>query len=139
MRRSIYFQEIDLLPSLWKLDVWVGGTSKDLAVLFNKRYGASVEYYNEEYHPDRCMTVSSTNDSELKGRTQIVVQLYSFDVGVVLHEINHAVWHFSKASGVEINHDSQEWQTLMLEYLFEKARHRKNYLKIESTKNENSI
>lgn len=79
MGKKIFFQRIDLIPSKWQLDVWVGGKPKKIAKLFHLRYGASVDYYIENYYPNRCMTLTSTLKSELKGRTQIVVQLQSFN------------------------------------------------------------
>lgn len=77
------------------------------------------------------MTLASTEESELKGRTQIVVQLYSFDAGIIVHEMNHALWHYANNCGLEMNFDSQEWQTIQLEYLFNRCKSKKNFTKIK--------
>lgn len=126
----IIHREIRYYPSLWKLDVFVLSYKdrEKLSDIFHKKYGASKDYYLDEIDFKPCViTIDSTNWSELKGERRIVMILYNRNLSIIVHEIVHAVWHYSNGSKCAINHESQEWQALLTEYLFDEIRDFKEY------------
>lgn len=113
-----YFKTIPLLPTAFSVDVWVCSDLDNLCKYFNKRYGASIEYYQDEISENQTMTLISTRKSELKGKKTIVVNVDSFNMGTITHELGHIIFHLSKICGMETNYSSQEWFCYMLEYLY---------------------
>jgi len=113
-----YFKQVPLLPSMFYLDVWVCNNSQKLCEHFAKRYGGSVERYQEDYYPDMVTRIYSSKDSELKGTTRIVLVMEDFDNKVIAHELIHVMWHFAEECNLEMNYNSQEWQAILFEYLF---------------------
>lgn len=122
-----YFQEIKLIPTKFCVDVWVCNDMKQLSLQFNKRYGASAEYYYDETTRNQVCTLTATDKSELKGITRIVMNINSWNVAVIVHEIIHVVYHLSKQCQLDMGYDSQEWVAYYAEYLFEQMTDKKNY------------
>lgn len=115
---KILFKTIPLLPTQFSVDVWICNDKSALANHFNKRYGASVDYYIDNLTPNQCMELVTTNKAELKSTHTIVVNMTALKAPVVVHEMNHVIHYLSKITGVEINQQCQEWHSYMLEYLF---------------------
>lgn len=111
-------KEIKLLPTHFTVDVWVCSDLDNLAKHFNQRYGASLEYYKDEISPNQVWTLRATPKSELKGEKRIVMNVNSFDLGTIVHEVNHIVYHLAKLCQLETSYNSQEWVSYMLEYVF---------------------
>lgn len=131
----ILFKNVRLWPSEWTLDVFVAPFEDELAFcdLMHKRYGSSPEYYKEEMGQGKWVwSLSSTDESELKGSKAIVMKLRDFNLGVLVHELNHVLWHFSKNSGVQLNYDSQEWGSMLLEYLFNETQDPATYQELKA-------
>lgn len=116
-----FFKSIPLYPTKFHVDVWVCNNLDNLSKYFNKRYGASIEYYKEETYQNQTFTLVATEESELKGIKTIVVNIDSWDLGVIVHEMNHVIYHLSKICKLETDYNSQEWISYMLEYLFEQC------------------
>jgi hypothetical protein len=121
------FQEIPLYPTLFKVDVWVCNDLDNLSVYFHNRYGRSVEYYKEELTPNQVSSIETGDLCELKNETRIVMNVYSFNLSIMVHELNHVVYHLSKHCGLETNYESQEWVSYMLEYLVVRCSDRANF------------
>lgn len=119
---------IRIYPSEWDLDVIVGGTKKDLENISKKRYGLTYDFpvHNE------CTSIDSSKDSELKGRRGVVIILKSFNKAIIVHEIIHAIWHLSMYIGLEICYESNEWQALLAEYLFDEITNKEGYKTYDS-------
>lgn len=115
---KILFKSIPLLPTQYKVDVWICNNKSALASQFNKRYGASADYYNDILTPNQCSNIISTSTSELKGEHVIVVNIKAKIASIIIHEMNHVVYYLSKITGLELNYNSQEWHSYMLEYLY---------------------
>jgi hypothetical protein len=113
------FKEIHLLPTKFSLDVWVCDDLDELSAAFHVRYGASVEYYKGDLHPDAVQIIGSTRESECLGAKVIVMNISELDAGVVLHEVIHAVFKLSKITGIEICQKSQEWVAYFVENIYE--------------------
>ncbi len=126
-----YFKQINLLPSEWQLDVWVCDNPHNIADAFSERYGASKEHYLEEFYPNQVTRIDSTDESILAGRTQVVMQLASFDKCVLVHELTHVLWHYAAACGLEMNYESQEWQAVLFEFLFKQCTDKKSFTKFK--------
>ena len=122
---------IELLPSPWKLDVIVTSSRKKAINYQVKTYGLKKALLKEEkQHLNTVSTIISGAKTSRKGETRIVLILDSkANKGVVVHELMHVMWHMSKRSGTEMNYESQEWQALMIEHLFNKVTSRKGYKK----------
>ena len=119
------FKEIKIQPSLWTLDVIVGGSQKKVNKLCKKRYGIG-DYMDSE--KDECSEVQTHKKSELKGERRIVIIIASLkDKRAVVHELIHAMWMFAKAIGYEMNYNTQEWQAVLYEYLFHEILDKKGY------------
>ena len=116
-----YFKSIPLYPTAFHVDIWVCSSLDNLCKYFNKRYGASIEYYKEETYQNQTFTLVATENSELKGIKTIVVNVDSWDMGVIVHELNHVIYHLSKICNLETDYNSQEWISCMIEYLFERC------------------
>ena len=79
------------------------------------------EYYKEETKPNSVWSLTSTDESELKGDKTIVMCIEGWDMAIIVHELNHVIYHLAKYCHLETNYDSQEWISYMLEHLFEQC------------------
>lgn len=113
---------IKLLPTSWSVDIWLYEKKGELAKKFHKRYGASIEHYEEEYLQDAVFVLSSTKKSELKGVSQIVCIVTDKREKVLLHELNHVVYSLFFQIGISDYPTNQEWHSYYLEYLFEEVK-----------------
>lgn len=116
-----FFKSIPLYPTDFYVDIWICNNLENLCRYFNKRYGASVEYYKEETAANQTATIVTTTDSEMKGIKTIVVNVDSWNMGVIVHELNHVIYHLSEICNLETDYNSQEWVSYMLGYLFERC------------------
>jgi hypothetical protein len=123
-----YFKSIPLYPTEFHVDVWICDDLDNLSVYFNKRYGASAEYYKEELSRNQVFTVVATSESELKGIKTIVANMDSWDAGTIVHELNHVIFHLSNICHLEIGYNSQEWVSYMIEYLFNRCKNDGSFL-----------
>lgn len=122
----ILFKEISIQPSRWHLDIIVSKSKPSINKFCKQRYGVD-NYYDGV---NECSHVESDKDSELKGYKRIVVILESLNnKSIIAHELIHALWFSAKAIGYEMNYDSQEWQAVLFEYLFNEVTNRKDYIK----------
>ena len=112
------FRCIQLFPTEFCLDIWICNDQTKLAKYFNARYGADIEYYIESYSPNECGVICSTDISQHKGRRCVFIHVDSFDLGVMVHEANHAYYKLCKIIGHELKQNSQEWHSYMIEYIF---------------------
>lgn len=132
-------KEIRIQPSNWMLDVYLYTDieefdNPELHEHFSKRYGASADYYREWLTdgtgPGSFVTnIGSTNESELNGHNRIVMT-YSGEDNVLVHELLHVLWRYAKLSGCEMNYDTQEWQAILFEYLYDQVKNSKGFMKI---------
>lgn len=118
---------IRLYPTLFEVDIWLCNNLDNLSKAFNNRYGASIEYYKEETYQNQCGTIDSKDNSELKGRKQIVINLDEFNITVLYHELIHVLYHLSKITHLETTYDAQEWIAYFNEYLGTEALKIKDY------------
>jgi hypothetical protein len=113
----IKFKTVQFHPSNWKLDIW-NVPNKEMSrmnKLAEKRYG-----YCSRFDQNECALMETADTSILKGESRIVI-VYDGRDFVLIHEMIHALWYYSKHSGVEMNYDSQEWQAILFEYLYIEA------------------
>lgn len=130
----ILHKTLKIVPSEWELDVFVAPFEDELELckVFHKRYGASAEYYAEEMGQGNWVwSIDSTDDSEMKGKKLIVMKLRKLDLGVLVHELNHVMWHYSRYSGAKLCYDSQEWGSLLIEYLFNQTYKEDSYQELK--------
>lgn len=130
--QKCYFKSIRLYPSEFEVDVWIGKDRDLLAENFHKRYGASVDYYKEELRDNAVQVLRATMKSELKGDKVIVMNVESLDLGILIHELNHIYYHLCSILHITLHHESQEWHSYMLEYLYEETKDIKTYKIIEN-------
>lgn len=128
----IRFKQIRIYPSNWTLDVYIAANhdKRRLSEIFHKKYGASVDYYYEEIVGNQVMSIQSTDLSESQGKLEIVMILCQQRLDVIVHELIHVIWHYSNNCGVEMTYQSQEWQAVLFEYLFEEVREFNTYKKL---------
>ena len=128
------FKEIKLLPSSWILEVvhYPHDDNEDkLDIWMHMRYGIPLIDLQREVNGNACHSIESGLKSELKGSKRILVVLTTLDdPGLIVHELLHALWHYSKFSGTNMNIDSQEWQALHLEYTFNEVINPKTWEKL---------
>lgn len=125
------FKTIPLHPTLFSLDVWVSRDKETLAKCFHERYGASVDYYIDEYKPNSVYRLTATKDSDWNGFKVIVMNVETFDLATIVHEINHVIFHLSAYTKIEICYESQEWVSCMMEYLFRHCADKKSFKEYE--------
>jgi hypothetical protein len=128
---KVNYQNIRLAPTHWTLDVWVCNNKENLLRAFNKRYGASVEYYRDWLTMNQVCNISSIKKSEGKGENYIILNVTSLNTQVLVHEIIHVIFQMNKKTHIDICDDSQEWVAYMTDYLFEYIRNPKNYKEYE--------
>lgn len=126
-KHSVLLKQIPLYPTEFCVDVWICKNKETLAECWNKRYGASVDYYMGELKQNAVQRITSTTNSELKGEKIIVMNVEDFNELVIVHEINHVMFHLSAYCHLEICYDSQEWVSYMLEYLFKHCQYKKTF------------
>lgn len=120
------FKEIQLSPSMFYVDVFIQKDRKKLLPIFNKRYGASEEYYDEKMSLDSVFDINCIDKSicrpecksTCEGHLRIVMVLESNAPYILVHELIHVLWHAAEAIGYGMNYESQEWQAVLYEYLF---------------------
>ena len=113
---------IRLYPTLFDLDVVVGGNQREVDEVFLTRYGLT-----EKTSPNECMTLYTGTDCELKRTKRIVVRLQSLSRKIIEHECIHVLWHLSQESNIEICYESQEWQACFIEYVIGEIINPKGY------------
>lgn len=110
------FKEIQLYPSVFTLDVYIIDDASKLAELFEERYGADEDFILT-LHTNLCLSFDTDINSHLKGNRVFVIIFDELLPHIVSHELMHLLWQFSDIVGVEMNDNSQEWQSLFIEYL----------------------
>lgn len=131
------FKEIQLFPSVWKVDVIVvddATTPEDVVKFARKRYGIPEHLIDTDTIVDSVTSLTSSADSQLKGHKRILMVLRDLnDHATLVHELIHVMWHASEFIGLNMNPDSQEWQALFMEYLFTETL-KSNYKTIKTNK-----
>jgi len=124
-RRDDLFFEVPILPSEWVLDVYVG-LNENIPGEFIHRYGGSACEYSDLAVGSKMFVtdVRSTIDSVIGGDTRIVLCIEgdSYSDKILVHELLHVLWRYGKLSGCSVTDETQEWQSVLLEYLFEKVK-----------------
>lgn len=123
--KKVLCKTIDLYPSDFKCDIIITENYKYLDKLGVERYGLAEDA--EPIRPDSCTTFITGINSHLKGRTIFVICLGSFRERVIVHEILHLLYQCSKEIGWEMGTESQEWQCLMLDYIYNQIVDKKGY------------
>jgi len=121
---------IPLYPTLFSVDVWISNDKKRLCDKFNKRYGASKEYYDEYLMPNQVCVITGTVKSELSREQRIVMNLSHIEHDTVAHECSHVIFHLAKITGIETDYNSQEWFAYMIGYLVKNILDKKTYTKL---------
>lgn len=115
---------IRIYPSIWEMDIVIGGTKKQLETYSEQRYGLKEDPITH----NECITITSSKESELKGKTQFCICLKSLkDKGILVHEIVHLIWHIGESIGYKIVYDSQEWQAVLFEYIYNEILNHEGY------------
>ena len=117
--------EIKLLPSQFTLDVYKGSL-KGIPKAFSKKYGGKKSSYLDLTEPGYdafVVDIHSTKDSTIGVDTRIVLVLDENNYSDVLlvHELIHVLWHYARIVGLNMSYESQEWQAITFEYLFEEV------------------
>lgn len=116
------FKEIKILPSLWTLDVLIVEDEKDAIKFQVERYGIRKRHVDTEKNINSVTTMVSSKKSILKGETRIILILENLQcLKTIVHELVHVLWHFGRETGSEITFHSQEWQAILMEYLFDQV------------------
>lgn len=123
--KKTYCKTINLFPSDFKCDVVITENFKFLDNLGLERYGLAEDV--DPIRPDSCTAVITGINSQLKGKTVFVICLRTFEERIIVHEILHLLYQCSREIGWEMGADSQEWQCLMLDYIFAQITDRKGY------------
>jgi hypothetical protein len=123
---------IELLPSNWTMDI-VECAEEDwerLDIWMHKRYGIPMHNLDGQ-NLNACHSIESSVKSPLKGLKLILLTIKDInDDKVLVHELLHALWHHAQYVGYEMTFDTQEWQAIMLEYMFTKAKEKKGWKKV---------
>lgn len=128
----IKFKKIKVHPSNWELDIIISKNHNQVCAFCQKKYGYD-EDYKKDFPPETCLTLTSSSESETKGRRITIIYLKAKKSSVVVHELVHAMWHITNNIGYEMNYDTNEWQAVLFEYLFEQVM-ANDYQQIPTTK-----
>lgn len=123
---KLLFKEIPLYPTDFKLDVWVGGTKKQIIGACTNRYLQEFHWYGDDTikYSDGFVEIGNKKD----GTPCIILWLETLEPKIAAHEIIHIIFALSVIADTEINQDSQEWVAQMTGYLFEKITDKKGYV-----------
>jgi hypothetical protein len=125
-------KEIKLLPSQWTMDV-VECAKEDferLDIWMHKRYGLpTCELVGQNINA--VHSIKSSSKSILKGKKLILLAVNDLnDDGVLVHELIHALWYHAEHVGYEMHYETQEWQAIMFEYMFNEIKDKKGWKKV---------
>jgi hypothetical protein len=115
--------EEKLYPTRYTLDLWLTNDRRDLADAFNKRYGASKEYYMDELaNTDFAATISPANLAEIK-ETRLVCVIENYhNMRTIEHEAAHLVFKLFDVVGQQVCDEIQEMFAIYLEYICDRIR-----------------
>ena len=125
----IRYKEVKLTPTLFDLDVFIvsdrynhnaitKSDRKSLSKILHIKYGGNYEYWFENSETiNEVFTTRSHKKSYFKGELRIVL-IINPSIKVLVHEVIHILWNLAKATSLDMNYDSQEWQAIMYEYIF---------------------
>lgn len=136
---SIKYKEIRLYPSDFSLDVIEASMENhDLAVEFMQyRYGMTEETLGDTRLYDMCTAIEPGKKNKVKNEIRIVVMLNNLNrADILVHELIHALYRLEDIMGLEIHVDSQEWQALMMEYMFKETYTEKGWKEWKPKKSE---
>jgi len=110
------YKEIRIYPSVWTMDVIISNSEKDLKNISEKRYGI----FDDPIMFNQCCSIHSEKKGELNCEKRVVLSLKSLkDKKTIVHELIHAIWHISEYVGYEMSYNTQEWQAVLFEYLYD--------------------
>jgi hypothetical protein len=128
---KIRFKRIQLAPSEFELDVWIvdeprrAGNEiteiikRSLSIKMSEEYGMPHQYYYDELLPDcNYVTAHSGIRKGMSGGTTRILMVINPDLQILVHELVHVLWYLSEHAKVKLTYESQEWQALMTDYLF---------------------
>ena len=130
------WQQIQLCPTDFVLDVWVCSDLNNLAEYFKKQYGAILECGTNPTDPQiggQCGFLHSASGTPCDPATQIYISVDDFDIPIMVHEISHAIDYLSDFTGLEMGMKATEWRAYMTQYLVEKCINPDNYKPYEMT------
>lgn len=117
------FKEIELSPTDLVLDVYYG-KQKHFAKESTKRYGFDINADSRKDYIAYVTDVWGKRKSEIGKRFRILLYLpvNNYKESILVHELIHILHHLCQNSGISVNYESQEWEALMTEHLFEKIK-----------------
>ena len=124
--RKPHFKQIQLLPTEFTLDLWICSDIDNLHNGYAKKYNKSADFFKEEL-THNCTYSFICNDRY----RHITIAVNSLDLGTIVHEAVHSVYHLSQFCKVGVGLESQEWVACMVEYIFNHAKDFKSYEVIE--------
>jgi hypothetical protein len=125
--KTINTKSIRIAPSVWYLDVLEG------------EYDNRMKYLNDNYETEdfipldregdfvTCLYSKNRDDNQYR----LILSIDSVEDHItVVHEIVHIIHTWAKETMTDLSYDSQEWQALLSEYLFEKITSKDDYKKV---------
>lgn len=117
----VKIKTFNLEPTIFKLDLIYYDNDRNsmsnLLKLYKSRYGI-VDKEEDFWYKNHVSTIKSGEDSKLEGETVISMFITNSDLGVLVHECMHVLFHLYKCAGIEIDYEAQEWCAIFIEKVF---------------------
>lgn len=128
----ILFKEIPIpMCDDWVLDVIICNTPSKMPQFMRKRYGWSIESWEEDQQSFTWPHVTTINKKISGGTERIPVLFLRKKIDhVVVHELIHVMWRLHELIELEMTISSQEYQARMFETLYREVM-KNNYKKIK--------
>lgn len=119
---SIKYKEIRVYPSDFIMDVVEAPKedSKEMIEFLKERYSINTdEFFDSHQTWDFCATIEPGTKNKVKNQIRVLLCVDNLDrADIVVHELVHALYRISDFLQLEVHYDSQEWQAVLMEFLF---------------------
>lgn len=105
------FKELVIDSLFSRVHVWVSSDFVFLDKAFYDKYGR--DFRELGIKDVKCTTVFNWG-----GGTVVAIVIPNTDLGVLIHELNHAFYFLCKMKDLPTNFESQEWHSYYLQWFF---------------------
>jgi hypothetical protein len=115
----ILFTEVKVPMTDFKVDVFVGGSQKEMTELNKQRYGFKTDKEAKPYGRNECNTIHTSKDLFLKGEIRFYLSYErnpKLITDIFIHELFHLMWHISKQiPDFKLCYKNHSWGACMIE------------------------
>jgi len=115
----ILFTEVIVPMTEFKVDVFIGGSQKEMTELNKQRYGFKTDKEAKPLSRNECNTIHTSKDSFLKGEVRFYLAYEKSPkliIDIFIHELFHLMWHISaQIPDFKLVYKTHSWGACMIE------------------------